>query len=303
MQEHRTLTLLLLAAATFVSPGCQRRGKVMEVRDVEGRVPSADGVEIAYSARGKGDVALVLIHGGLADRGFWAPQMNAFADRYRVVALDLGGHGESGRGREEWTISSFAEDVRAVVDALSLGRVVLIGNSLGGPVGLEAAPLLGGRTLGVVGIDTFHDVTETFDAEQARARAEAFRRNFVETCDAMVASLFHPDCDPELLAWAKERMGATAPEVVVGLMEGLAGYDQARAVRGAGVPVRAVNGDLWPTEVEKNRAVAPGFDVKIIAKAGHYPMLEQPAEFNRRLLEVVGDLEKEAKRSGDRAQG
>ena len=68
----------------------------------------------------------------------------------------------------------------------------------------------------------------------------------------MVSSLFHPGPQPALHAWSQQRMCAMPREVVIGLMEGLAGYDLAGAFRGAGVPVRAINGDLWSTSVERN---------------------------------------------------
>jgi len=60
------------------------------------------------------------------------------------------------------------------------------------------------------------------------------------------------------------------------MLGGFVGYDIAGAFRGAGVPIGAIKGDLWPTAVEKNRALAPDFDALIMAQVGHYPMLEQP---------------------------
>ncbi len=265
-------------------------GDKLQVAD--GRVRSADDVEIAYTARGTGAPALVFIHGGLADRSFWAPQIDALAGTYRVVALDLAGHGESGRNRKEWTIAAWAADVRAVADALKLERVVLVGNSLGGPVALEAAALLKGRALGVVGVDTLHDATQVIPAADAHARAEAFRKDFAGTCHGMVEGLFHPGTQPELRAWAEKRMCAGPPEVIVGMMEGWGGYDLAKTFRNAGVPIRAINGDLWPTRVDVNRTVTPDFQAVIMKGAGHYPMLERPAEFNRLLLEIVQGLER-----------
>jgi pimeloyl-ACP methyl ester carboxylesterase len=265
---------------------------------VNGRAGSADGVEIVYTARGAGSVALVFIHGGLADRTFWAPQLDGLADRFRVVALDLAGHGESGRGRKAYTIDAWAEDVRAVVEALHLDRVVLIGNSLGGAVALEAAHLLTGRVLGVVGVDTLHDLTYTMDAAAAHARADAFRTDFAATCRAMVNSLFHPGRQPELRAWAERRMCSMPPEVVVSMMESFAGYDTAAAARAAGVPIRAINGDLWPTRFDVNRTVVKDFDATVMRDTGHYPMLEHPKEFNRILAETVRALEHDAARRG-----
>jgi pimeloyl-ACP methyl ester carboxylesterase len=110
-------------------------------------------VTLAYSAAGAGDTALLFIHGGFADRSFFDAQLRAFAERYRVVAVDLAGHGESARNRTAWSVARFADDVRAVADAEQLRRIVLFGNSLGGPVAIEAALLLTGRAIGVVGIE------------------------------------------------------------------------------------------------------------------------------------------------------
>ncbi len=258
---------------------------------VEGRVVSADGVEIGYSTRGAGNTVLVFIHGGLADRSFWAPQLSSLSETFQVVALDLAGHGASGRGRKRWVIPAFAQDVLAVVEALGSSRVVLIGNSLGGAVALEAAPLLPGRVLGVVGVDTLQDATVRRDPGEARARAEAFRNDFTGTCLAMVGSLFHPQTQGELRAWAERRMCATSPEVVAAMMEGFAGYDLAKAFRSAGVPIRAINGDLWPTNLDGNRTITSDFDAVIMSGAGHYPMLERPEEFNRLLVEIVTRLQ------------
>ncbi len=259
--------------------------------DREGRVRSTDGTEIVYSERGSGRTALVFIHGGLADRAFWAPQLSGLAGEFLVVALDLGGHGASGRSRSAWTISAFAEDVRAVVEALGLKRVVLIGKSMGGPVALEAARLLPGRVLGVIGVDTLQDATVRPDPAMFHERAEAFRKDFAGACRALVDSLFHPDAEKELHAWAERRMCAMPPEIVANMMDGFASYDMAAGFRGAGVPIRAINGDLWPTRTDHNREVTPDFDAVVMKDAGHYPMLERPDEFNRLLVEIVRKLE------------
>jgi sigma-B regulation protein RsbQ len=283
------LTLASVAAGALALGNVAMAGK--RELPVSGHVRSADGVEIAYVDRGAGPVVIVFIHGGLADRSFWAEQFAGLAGRYRLVALDLAGHGASGRNREAMTIAAWASDVRAVVDALGLRRVVLVGNSLGGPVALEAAALLEGRAIGVVGVDTLQVATQQMPAAEAHARAEAFRKDFPGSCRAMVESLFHPGTYPELKAWAEKRMCAAPPAVAAAMMEGFGGYDMARAFRNAGVPIRAINGDLWPTRTDVNRTVTPDFDAVIMKGAGHYPMLERPAEFNRFLVETVREFE------------
>jgi pimeloyl-ACP methyl ester carboxylesterase len=183
-----------------------------------------------------------------------------------------------------------------VVEALHLKRVVLIGNSLGGPVALEAARLLPGRVLGVVGVDTFQNATVRLDEAESHARAEAFRKDFKGACNAMVRSLFHAGTQKELQARSEQRMCGMPPDVVIGIMEGFSGYDLAAAFRDAGVRIRAINGDLWPTDTQLNRTVKPDFDAVVMTGAGHYPMLERPEEFNRLLAEIVNDLKRGEKK-------
>jgi pimeloyl-ACP methyl ester carboxylesterase len=256
----------------------------------DGRTMSPDGVEIAYTCAGDGPVSLLFIHGGLASRTFWRPQLAALANTSRLAAVDLAGHGDSGRNRERWSIGAFAGDACAVAEALDLRNVVLIGNSLGGPVALEAAPRLAGRAIGVVGVDTLQVAEQIFPPEEAQARAAAYRKDFRRACTEMCQALFHPGEHMDLQSWALMIMLAMDPEVVARMMEALAGYDLGAAFMKAAVPIRAINGDLWPTSVDANRKLAPDFDAVIMKGAGHYPMLERPDEFNRILTAIVNGL-------------
>ncbi len=129
----------------------------------EGTVRSADGTPIHYLVDGSGEPALVLIHGWACDASYWDNQVPAFAATHRVVRVDLAGHGASGAQRARYTVQAFGEDVRAVVEQEKLGRVILVGHSMGGDVMLEAARLLPGKVLGLVAVDTLHDVTERLD--------------------------------------------------------------------------------------------------------------------------------------------
>jgi pimeloyl-ACP methyl ester carboxylesterase len=74
----------------------------------EGTVRSADGVSIRYRVEGEGEPALVFVH-CWADQQLWDQQVEHFKPRHRVVTLDLGGHGESGTARQDWTMPAFAE--------------------------------------------------------------------------------------------------------------------------------------------------------------------------------------------------
>jgi pimeloyl-ACP methyl ester carboxylesterase len=252
--------------------------------------PAADGVTIVYSAAGAGEPALVFIHGGLADRTFYNAQLRAFAGKHRVIALDLAGHGESGIDRKKWGIPEFGADVKAVIEAEKLKKVVIFGNSLGGPVAIEAALLLPGKVLGVVGIDTFQAIDYVIAPEEVKQRADLFGRDFSSALKQMVAMLFHKDADPAVMADAEKRMAGTSPEAARAMFLSMAGYDGGAAARRLTVPLRAINGDLYPTDIAANRKLKPDFDAVIMKHMGHYPMLERPGEFNQRVAEVVASL-------------
>jgi len=264
----------------------------MDVRIERKTCLAEDGVSIVYSAAGAGDPALVFIHGGLADRTFWEGQLREFAGLHRVVALDLPGHGESGLNRKKWGIPEFGADVKAVIEAEKLKNVIIFGNSLGGPVAIEAALLLPDRVLGVVGVDTFQVLNTRITPEEAKQRAELFQHDFAGALKQMVKMLFHEDADPALIAEAESRMSGTVPEAAHAMLLSFAGYDVGAAARRLTMPLRAINGDLYPTDMEGNRKVKADFDAVIMKHMGHYPMLERPKEFNNRVTEVVASLTK-----------
>lgn len=136
----------------------RRVGGAMTGRDrqpVPGVARAPDGIPLSFEVHGSGTPALVLVHGWSCDRRYWRGQLDAFADRHQVVAVDLAGHGESGGGRQRWTMAAFGDDVAAVVRHLRLGDVVLVGHSMGGDVAVETALRLGGQVLGVVWADTY----------------------------------------------------------------------------------------------------------------------------------------------------
>jgi pimeloyl-ACP methyl ester carboxylesterase len=251
---------------------------------------AADGVEIVYSVAGSGEPALVFVHGGLANRGFWDGQLREFGSRHRTIALDLPGHGESGSHRTKWGLPEFGADVKAVVVAEKAEKVIIFGNSLGGPVAIEAALLLPGQVLGVVGVDTFQLLDQKITPEEVRERAELFERDFPGALKYMVGMLFHKDADPAVVADAEERMSGTPPAAAKAMFLGMAGYDEGAAARRLAAPLRAINGDLYPTDVAANRKIKPDFDAVIMKHMGHYPMLERPDEFNRLVREMVASL-------------
>jgi pimeloyl-ACP methyl ester carboxylesterase len=262
---------------------CARRGP--------DRAASApDGVTIAYHIEGKGSPALVFVHGWSCDRTYWRDQVGALAQTHTVVAIDLAGHGESGTERTDWTIAAFGEDVAAVVKEEGLRKIILIGHSLGGEVCLEAARALPGRVLGIIGVDTFQDFADAMTPGQIQEFVAPFKADFRAATDSFVRAMFPWGVDPDLVERVVRGMSSAKPEIAVAVFEGLFTFHPARTLRDVRIPIRAINSDKYPTNVEGNRTIAASFGARIMTGRGHFLHMEDPGEFNRLLQLTIDEL-------------
>ncbi len=255
-------------------------------------VRSADGVPIAYDVRGKGNTAVVLVHCWACDRSFWRGQADALASRHRVVTLDLAGHGASGDGRARFTVAGLGGDVQAVVEALKLSRVVLVGHSMGALVALDAARRMPGRVAGVVAVDSLHDVEQRVPRETAEKLAGLYEEDFRGTMTTMVQRMLPRDASPAVVEFVTGHAAAARPGPPIALLRDYPDVDAAAWMEAAKVPVRAINSGppVSPvTKIGHNRRHGD-YDVSFMDGTGHYPMLERPAEFNRRLEAAVSEV-------------
>jgi len=113
-----------------------------------------DGCDINVLAWGeRGLPGIVLVHGGAAHARWWAP-IAPLIGEYRVVALDLSGHGDSGR-RPEYRVDLWTEEVLAAADfSGASGAPVVVGHSMGGFVAVATAVAGGERVAGTIVLDS-----------------------------------------------------------------------------------------------------------------------------------------------------
>lgn len=281
---------LIVLVPLLLMTGCAS----MRANVVGGKARSFDGTEIVYDARGRGEPALVFVHGWCCNRTQWAHQMDAFAADHRVVAIDLGGHGESGRQRLKWTVPDYAYDVEAVVDAQRLDRVILVGHSMGGPVAMMAAARMPDRVIGVIGVDTLHDVNRTLTKEMMAPFIQAMADDFHTSVAGFIEQIHtaNPDVDPALVERLIADAQANETRMAVELMTSFTEFDPKAVMTACPAPIRCINAAAspWPTNIEGNRQCAD-FDAVLIDGVGHWPMLERPVEFNRLMREQVASLE------------
>ncbi|MEW6665616.1 MAG: alpha/beta hydrolase [Thermodesulfobacteriota bacterium] len=256
--------------------------------------PSSDGVLISFSAHGKGDVTLIFVHGWSCDSRYWYRQVPFLSKGHRVVTIDLAGHGHSGSGRKDYTVASFGEDVKAVADGLKARKVILIGHSMGGAVIAAAAGLMPDRVLGLIGVDTLHNVEFRYTEEEVRKFVRPFEENFEKQANEFVRGMFPKGADANLVNWIAGDMSCAIPRVGISAIRNYLGLfvsgEGAKMFERLKIPVAAVNADFWPTNPEANRRHMVSFDVAVMKGVGHFPMLERPEEFNRRLSKVIKGL-------------
>jgi len=255
-----------------------------------GTAESPDGVEIRYEVSGSGSPPIVFVHGWSCDRTYWKEQIAHFSESHRVVAIDLGGHGESGLGREDWTIEAFGADVRAVLEALDVRGAVFVGHSMGGPVIVEAAKLAPERVAALVPVDHFQDVEHRVSPPELDAFLTPFRVEFSTAVDEFVRGMFPARADPKLIDRIARDMAAAPPEVAISALESVFRYDEAAGLASVRRPMRLLNADKWPTDLEAARRHRPDVELAVMPRVGHFLMAEDPAEFNRLLARAVREL-------------
>lgn len=289
---NKTIKIIFLCfSVVLLVLGCFKDEKQPSI--IVDNAISADGVSIAYEVRGEGEPALVFIHGWLCDRSYWAEQLPQFAGKYKVVAIDLAGHGESGLDRKEWTIGAFAEDIVAVIDRLDLSQVILIGHSMGGNVILETARKMPQRVLGVVGVDALHDFENKVPQETVDAFITAMRENFVQFTENLVRSMFTQDSDPGLIDKIATDMSSSPQEVGIGALEAHNSFQNneiIQVLKEIKAPITCINSYRYQTNVESNQLHAPSFKAKLMSVVGHFNMMEDPDEFNRLLEETIQEF-------------
>ncbi len=252
---------------------------------------SPDGVKIHYTVDGAGSPPLVFIHCWCCDCTYWDAQRTHFAKQHQVVTIDLAGHGLSGSNRQDWSISNFAGDVKAVIDHLKLDDIVLIGHSMGGPVAVETATLIPNRLIGVVGVDNFQSLKMRFADEQIQEFLEQFKPDFAPAAKDWVGTMFPTGSDSTLIAAISNDMAAGPPEVGLPALEAVLtwfSYKASSKLAALTVPLHCINSDLAPTDIEGLIAGLPaGYYLHLMRKRGHFLMREDPETFNQFLTKSI----------------
>lgn len=250
-----------------------------------------NGVALSYTDQGNG-IPLVFIHAFPLSRTMWQPQVDALKDSYRVITLDLRGHGESDTVLWNFTLEDYAADVLGLLDHLDIRQAVLIGLSMGGYTALLFYKQYSERVKALVLADTRAGADSDEGKAGRRAMAQiAFKDGAAPIADLMIPKLLAPATihhRQEIVDQVREKILQTSSAgIVVDLMAMAARPDSTSLLRTIACPTLIMVGEEdQATPVAESRYMAdriPGSTLIIIPEAGHLSNLEQPQAFNQAL--------------------
>jgi pimeloyl-ACP methyl ester carboxylesterase len=263
---------------------------------------TTDGARIAWTEEGEGR-PLLLLHGLMANRTFFREQA-PLAGGFRLIAIDLRGHGDSGTGSEEATISRLAEDVAELAEHLDLEDAIGLGWSLGATILWHVlAGRAGHRLAAAVVVDMTprvlndHDWSLGLSADICAARAQAIAEDYAGFTAGAGAAIFAQPLDDmsrPLAAWAAEQFGRNEPRVTAALWDSLVAEDVRPLLARIEQPtlvVHGANSHLYGSDTADHLVEAlPNAVAVQFERSGHSPHLEQPELFNRTLTEFAAKL-------------
>ncbi len=247
---------------------------------------TVDGIKIHSSTAGKGPKTVILVHGWTCDESTWNSQVPVLSKEFRVITLDLPGHGQSGAPKDgKLSMELFARAVEAVRKDSKADRVVVVGHSMGTPVVIEYARLYPQHTAALVFVDGLVNLrggpasgpgvpnpSRMAGPDGPKAREE------------MIRGMFSASTTPDMQKHILSMMLAAPESTAVAAMQ--ATFDPAYWKGDVFTePVLGLYADHSRSgDREYMKTHFPNMDYQEIPGTGHFLMLEKPEEFNRLLI-------------------
>lgn len=256
-----------------------------------------DGCQLHYEDYGRG-MPVLLVHGLGSSTRDWEYQVPALAARYRVIALDVRGHGRSDKPRERYSIAAFADDVVALIEHLGLIDVHLVGISMGGMIGFQ---------LGVDHPELLRSLTIVNSGPEVKPRTP---KDFLEIAKRWTLSrvlslesiakalgglLFPLPEQAELRRKIEERWPQNDKRAYLSALDAIIGWGVRERLRRIQCPTLVVSADRDYTPVSQKETYVkelPNARLVVIEHSRHATPLDQPERFNATLLDFLDEVER-----------
>lgn len=275
---------------------------------IEHEIPTPDGGTVHAIEKGEGR-PLVLLHGITLRADVWAPQFHQLTDRFRVIAVDLRGHGTSRAGDAGFGIPRLGDDLATLLTALDLRDAVLVGHSMGGMTVMQFCgdhtDVLDERVAGLVFVATrAHQVFPPYIDRGAR-RLAARGQAIVDRGDVLpqratatnqvVRLAFGDQPSAKAIDKVAEMGRSIPPEALVPSLSGLIEHDARDALKATRTPSLVIVGTrdlLTPVPSASHLAhLLPDSELVVLPRAGHQLMQERPDELAELLDAFVARLD------------
>lgn len=235
---------------------------------------------------GNGPV-LVFLHGFLESKGIWTDFVQSLQVRYRVVLLDLPGHGRNTAPRESYSMEAAAGYIRETLQALNINKCTLVGHSMGGYVAMALAEKYPELLAGLV---LFHSsaLPDTDEKKENRNKTIAFiqQHGVAKFMDTFVSPLFYEgnrEKQAAAISFLTETGKRLTPETVTGALAGMRDrVDRTEVLRQADIPFLFISGKQ-DQAVTLEQTLAQCHLPKLaytlfLDQTGHMGMFERPAD-------------------------
>jgi len=247
------------------------------------RIPSGDA-ELAYKVIGRGP-PVILLHPFPAHHELWLPAAQSLVTRYRLILPDVRGHGESSVGEGPATMEKHANDVLRICENEGVGRAAFAGVSIGGYILFEFWRRYRDRVSALALCNT-RPQAESGESRAARLKSaadviEGGTEPFIEAMLTKVFGRTTLNHRPDLIEGARRMMRRMTPTAVNLVQKGMAERpDSVATLKTMNVPTLIIGGDedvASPlADAEVMRQNISGSELKVIPRAGHYAVFEQP---------------------------
>ncbi len=279
------LALLALALSLADPPAAAAPAPIDPLAEAPSRFATVDGLEVHYKSVGRGPSTLVLVHGWTCDMTFWRAQVPAFAQKARLVLVDLPGSGKSDKPDVAYTMDLFARALDAVLRDAKVDRAVLVGHSNGTPAVRQFYRLFPAKTAALVAVDgNLRPYGEPAGYEKFAARFSG--PDYKEVAGQFIDGMMGPGATPELRDRIKSVMLSAPQHVMVSSIASLSD-PRVWTEDKIAVPLLVVlaQSPSWTPGYEAFvRRLAPDVDYQVHDGVGHFLMMEKPEMFNAALL-------------------
>jgi len=245
--------------------------------------------KISYSDAGKG-TTIVLLHGFLENQTMWQDLVPELSKKYRVITIDLLGHGESGCLGYVHSMEENAAAVRAVLSELRIRKAIFVGHSMGGYVALAFAELFPASVKGLV----LQNSTSKADSEERKTNRDraikAVKKDYVGFVRLSIANLFNPDNRERLVGEIEKVKTEALKTPLQGIVASLEGMkirkDRETILHSATYPILLILGKKDPVlNYEDNLKQIEDTAVKLVAfPDGHMSHIENRDQLKKELL-------------------